>query len=80
MIPYLLIIVFSFLITFVLKGLLDKFLEEEDMYQAYLDEHKEEFENKLTKEEKKVHKQAISKLKVRFVPKFSIPIFIFTSI
>ena len=78
LLPYILIFIFSFLITFITKGLINKFLKEEELYEQYEEEHKEELEKILTREEMKVHKQAIKKLKSRFEFTFSIPIFLVT--
>ena len=74
--PYIIIIAISFTLSFVIKGLIDKFIKEEEMYEAYEEEHKEELSKKLTKEETKFHKNEINKLKTKFVPTKSMPIFI----
>ncbi len=70
----LIIIIACIPISFAIKGLIDKFIKEEDMVEEYEKDHEEELSKKLSKEEKKKHLEEINKLKVPFKAKFSIPI------
>ncbi|MBR3281645.1 MAG: prepilin peptidase [Clostridia bacterium] len=80
LIPYIIILIVSIPLSFLFKGLVNKFLKEEELYEKYLEEHKEELEGKLTKEQKKNHKESIKKLKVKFKPAFSIAFIIINTI
>ena len=76
--PYILIFVFSVFASPFLNGLIDKFVKEEEMLEQYEKEHEEELSQKLSKEQMKIHKENVKKLKTKFVPKFSIWLMCFT--
>ena len=71
-IPYLVILTVSIVLSFLYRGLVNKFIKEEEMYEDYEKEHEEEFTKKLSKEEKKRVKGEIKKLKAPFKPSFDI--------
>ena len=72
---YIIIVIVSLLLSFVAKGLIDKFCEEDVKKEAFLKENEERLTTASAKEKSEFNAQ-LKKVKEPFKPKFSLIVFI----
>ena len=78
--PYILIIGICYFLTPIINGLIKKFIKEEELLEEYEKVHEEELSQKLTKEQKRIHKEAIKILKAQYTPEFSLLKFVLLAV
>jgi leader peptidase (prepilin peptidase)/N-methyltransferase len=64
----------------IINGLIKKFIKEEELLEEYEKEHEEELAQKLTKEQKHLHKEAVKTLKAKYAPESSVSKFLLLAV